>query len=39
VPGGKSIACSSEAALAWDPEFAKSADPSGRSVAGVHRGG
>jgi len=39
VPGGKSIACSSEAALAWDPEFANRADPSGRSVAGVHRGG
>lgn len=38
VPGGKSIACSSEAALAWDPDFADRADPSGRSVAGVHRG-
>jgi len=37
VPGGKSIACSSEAALAWDPEFANRADPSGRSVAGIHR--
>lgn len=37
VPGGKSIACSSPAALAWDPEFAGRADPSGRSVAGVHR--
>ena len=37
VPGGKSIACSSEAALAWDPSFAGRADPSGRSVAGVHR--
>ncbi|MDT8448929.1 MAG: asparagine synthase B [Wenzhouxiangellaceae bacterium] len=37
VPGGKSIACSSPAALAWDPEFASRADPSGRSVAGVHR--
>jgi len=36
VPGGKSIACSSPAALAWDPAFAKSADPSGRAVAGVH---
>ncbi|MGN6519004.1 MAG: asparagine synthase B [Dokdonella sp.] len=36
VPGGKSIACSSPAALAWDPAFAKAADPSGRSVAGVH---
>jgi asparagine synthase (glutamine-hydrolysing) len=37
VPGGKSIACSSPAAIAWDPEFAHRADPSGRSVAGVHR--
>lgn len=37
VPGGKSIACSSPAALAWDPAFANRADPSGRSVAGVHR--
>ncbi|MCA1778425.1 MAG: asparagine synthase B [Xanthomonadaceae bacterium] len=37
VPGGKSIACSSPAALAWDPDFANRADPSGRSVAGVHR--
>ena len=36
VPGGKSIACSSPAALAWDPAFANAADPSGRSVAGVH---
>jgi len=37
VPGGKSIACSTPAALAWDPDFANSADPSGRAVAGVHR--
>ncbi len=36
VPGGKSIACSSPAALAWDPAFAASADPSGRAVRGVH---
>jgi asparagine synthase (glutamine-hydrolysing) len=36
VPGGKSIACSSPAALAWDPAFAAAADPSGRAVAGVH---
>ncbi|OOG41337.1 asparagine synthase B [Rhodanobacter sp. C05] len=36
VPGGKSIACSSPAALAWDPAFANAADPSGRSVQGVH---
>ncbi len=36
VPGGKSIACSSPAAIAWDASFAAAADPSGRSVAGVH---
>ncbi|WP_147651518.1 asparagine synthase B [Vulcaniibacterium gelatinicum] len=37
VPGGKSIACSSPAALAWDASFARMADPSGRAVVGVHR--
>ena len=37
VPGGKSIACSSPAALAWDPAFAGLADPSGRAVRGVHQ--
>ncbi|WP_420135713.1 asparagine synthase B [Rhodopseudomonas sp.] len=37
VPGGKSIACSSPAALAWDASFAAMADPSGRAVAGVHQ--
>ncbi|MGH8112303.1 MAG: asparagine synthase B [Rhodanobacteraceae bacterium] len=36
VPGGKSIACSSPAALEWDPAFASMADPSGRAVTGVH---
>ncbi|MHC1479501.1 asparagine synthase B [Frateuria aurantia] len=36
VPGGKSIACSSPAAIAWDPAFAAAADPSGRAVQGVH---
>jgi asparagine synthase (glutamine-hydrolysing) len=36
VPGGKSIACSSAAAIAWVPAFAAAADPSGRAVAGVH---
>ena len=36
VPGGKSIACSSPAAIAWDASFAQMADPSGRAVAGVH---
>ncbi|HZX78729.1 asparagine synthase B [Lysobacter sp.] len=37
VPGGKSIACSSPAAIAWDAAFASMADPSGRAVAGVHQ--
>ncbi len=32
VPGGKSIACSTETALAWDASFAAAADPSGRAV-------
>jgi len=36
VPGGKSIACSSAAAILWDRSFATAADPSGRSVADVH---
>jgi len=36
VPGGKSIACSTPAALEWDANFAAMADPSGRAVAGVH---
>ncbi len=36
VPGGKSIACSSPAAIAWDASFEAMADPSGRAVAGVH---
>jgi len=36
VPGGKSIACSSPAAIAWDASFANAADPSGRAIAGVH---
>ncbi|HET7189551.1 MAG TPA: asparagine synthase B [Gemmatimonadaceae bacterium] len=35
VPGGKSIACSTPAAIEWDAAFA-AADPSGRAVAGVH---
>jgi asparagine synthase (glutamine-hydrolysing) len=37
VPGGKSIACSSPTAIAWDAAFALAADPSGRSVVGVHQ--
>ena len=36
VPQGKSVACSTPAALAWDESFARNADPSGRAVAGVH---
>jgi asparagine synthase (glutamine-hydrolysing) len=36
VPEGKSIACSTEAALAWDASFAQHVDPSGRAVRGVH---
>jgi len=35
VPGGKSIACSTERAMSWDESFANRADPSGRA-AGVH---
>jgi asparagine synthase (glutamine-hydrolysing) len=38
VPGGKSIACSTVEALAWDESFASMADPSGRSMKGVHSG-
>jgi asparagine synthase (glutamine-hydrolysing) len=37
VPGGPSIACSSASAIAWDPAFAQSADPSGRAVKDVHQ--
>ena len=37
VPGGKSIACSTPAAIAWDAAFAQAADPSGRAIAGVHQ--
>ena len=36
VPGGKSIACSTVEALAWDASFQAMADPSGRSVVSVH---
>ena len=35
VPGGKTIACSTERAMNWDASFASRADPSGRA-AGVH---
>lgn len=36
VPGGKSVACSTPQALAWDESFSKMADPSGRAVQSVH---
>ncbi|MEM1054289.1 MAG: asparagine synthase B [Bacteroidota bacterium] len=36
VPSGKSVACSTPEALAWDAAFESAADPSGRAVAGVH---
>ena len=36
VPSLASIACSTEAALAWDKAFQNNADPSGRSVMSVH---
>ena len=36
VPFGKSVACSTEAALAWDASLRLRNDPSGRAVAGVH---
>lgn len=37
VPGGRSVACSTSEALAWDPALAEVVDPSGRAVRGVHR--
>ena len=39
VPSVKSIACSTAEALAWDASFQNNADPSGRSVTGVHEQG
>jgi asparagine synthase (glutamine-hydrolysing) len=36
VMGGPSVACSTAAAIEWDKSFKNFADPSGRSVAGVH---
>lgn len=38
VPSGKSIACSTAEALEWDESFKNNADPSGRSMKGVHAG-
>lgn len=36
IPDGPSVACSTPTAIRWDASFAKMADPSGRSVQGVH---
>lgn len=37
VPGGPSVACSTPAALEWDPSLRAIIDPSGRAVREVHR--
>ena len=37
VPFERSVACSTAIALEWDEAFKKMADPSGRSVLGVHQ--
>ncbi len=37
VSGGKSVACSTPAALAWDKSLQNTIDPSGRAVSGVHQ--
>mgnify|MGYP006190803639 FL=1 len=39
VPGGKSVACSTPEALAWDEKMAQLTDPSGRAVRDVHTQG
>lgn len=36
VPGGKSVACSTPEALAWDKSFQNMNEPSGRAIAAVH---
>ena len=36
VPGGKSVACSTEKALEWDERLQQTIDPSGRAVDGIH---
>ncbi len=33
---GRSVACSTEAAIKWDESFSMLTDPSGRAVGGVH---
>jgi asparagine synthase (glutamine-hydrolysing) len=37
VPSGPTVACSTAAAVEWDPSFKANADPSGRAVKGVHK--
>jgi asparagine synthase (glutamine-hydrolysing) len=37
VPGGPSVACSTPAALEWDPALREIVDPSGRAVRAVHQ--
>jgi asparagine synthase (glutamine-hydrolysing) len=37
VPGGKSVACSTPEALAWDVSFQAMNEPSGRAIKGVHK--
>jgi asparagine synthase (glutamine-hydrolysing) len=39
VPGGKSVACSTPAAIAWDKSFSENPDPSGRAIRDVHHEG
>ncbi|MDA0729090.1 MAG: asparagine synthase B [Bacteroidetes bacterium] len=39
VPGGKSVACSTEKALEWDARLRNVVDPSGRAVTQVHQDG
>jgi len=39
VPCGPSIACSTPTAILWDAAFRNNADPSGRSILGVHASG
>jgi asparagine synthase (glutamine-hydrolysing) len=36
VPGGRSVACSTPEALAWDAALSANADPSGRAARGIH---
>lgn len=36
VPGGASIACSTEKAIEWDAAWSNNLDPSGRAALGVH---